>query len=48
MSKIGDEEALEQVLLFEVKEQWLRWNAPKSLEWECEWDVDNEVTLTYF
>ena len=42
------EEALEQVLLFEVKEQWLKWNAPKSLEWECEWDVDNEVTLTYF
>ena len=43
------EEALEQVLLFEVKEQWMKYNLPTNVsEWECEWDLDNEVTLTYF
>ena len=43
------EEALEQVLLFEVKEQWLHYNLPDNCkEWECAWDLDNEVTLKYY
>ena len=39
-------EALEQVLLFEVKEQYLHYNTNGWKEWECKWDLDNEVTLT--
>lgn len=46
--KEGDtlKEALEQVLLFEVKEQWLNHKGGDWREWECEWDLDNQVTLT--
>ena len=46
--KEGDtlEEALEQVLLFEVKEQYLYHKTDGWREWECEWDLNNEVTLT--
>ena len=46
--KEGDtlKEALEQVLLFEVKEQYLYHKGDDWREWECEWDLDNQVTLT--